>query len=162
MKLPRDAPVDLGEPAVSRVRDEEVVEAEVVGIVTADVGRLRFLVHRSQKPLERGAFVIAQRVRELAPDLVVERRAQGVELLRFVDRELPHERAAVARERDETLLTKRLQRFAQRPSAGAEARREDALVQTLTGPDAPVEDHSLELKLKRGSERMLLHQAQRR
>src|SRR6266699_5495507 len=116
MKLPRNAPVDLGEPAVSRVCDEEVVKAQVVGIVAADVAGLGFLVHRSQKLLERGVFVVAQRDRELTPDFVVKRRAQVVELLRFVDRELPHERAAVARERDEALLTKRLERFTQRPS----------------------------------------------
>src|ERR1700676_5430729 len=133
MKLPRNTPVDCGKPAVTRVRNQEVVEAQVVGIVTADVARLRFLVHLSQKRLERGAFVVAQRDRELAPDLVVERRAQVVELLCFVDRESPHKRAAVARERDEALFTKRLQRFTQRPSACAEAGREDALVQALTG-----------------------------
>src|SRR2546428_11248453 len=105
MKLPRNAPVDPGESAVSRVRDEEVVKAQVVGIVAADVAGLRFLVHRSQKRLERGVFVVAQRHCELAPDLVVERRAQVVELLRLVDRESPDERAAVAGERDEALLT---------------------------------------------------------
>ena len=114
MKLPGNAPVYLGEPGVSRVRDEEVMKAQVVGIVATDVAGLRFLIHRSQKRLEHGAFIVAQRDREFASDLVVECRAQVVELLRFVDCESPHERSAVARERDEALLTKRLQRFTQR------------------------------------------------
>src|SRR5438477_6750960 len=162
MKLPGNAPVYLGEPGVSRVRDEEVMKAQIVGIVATDVAGLRFLIHRSQKRLEHGAFIVAQRDREFASDLVVECRAQVVELLRFVDCESPHERSAVARERDEALLTKRLQRFTQRPPACAEARREDALVKAFTGRDASVEDHSLELQLERRSERMLLYKAQGR
>ena len=54
---------NLRQPVVSGVGDQEVVEAEVVGIVEHYVAGLRFLVHGSQKRLERGVFVVAQSTR---------------------------------------------------------------------------------------------------
>ena len=102
-----------------RVRDEEVVKAQVVGIVAMGCRRPS-LPCPSFAKASRACRFLSRRgeCSRLAPDLVVEcRGAQVVELFRLVGRESPHECAAVARERDKALLTKRLQRFAERSSA---------------------------------------------
>ena len=96
-----------------------------------------------------------------ASDELVEDRAQLVDLVGFLDRDLAHEHAAVLLETHEAGLLERAERFAHRAARDAQELRHRDFVQLGAGGQVAGEDHALELVLHERRQRIALQHGDR-
>jgi hypothetical protein len=151
--------VHLQQLRVVRVLDQHVVKAQVQRVVALEVLRPRGGLHRIEQRTQAGELVGGDRERELATGHLIEGRADLVDVIGFVDRDLAHEDAAVLLDPHQPGFLERSERLADRAARDAEVGRDRDLVELFADRDLAGKDHPLELTLDQHGQRMALQQA---
>ena len=151
----------LDERIVSRFRTRvrcqghnSVVERQIERVIASRVPTLDSAVHFGNRRSKRFDPIRRYETRQPSAGKSKKQGADVVNLRNLVDPDLPHEHAVIGNRADEPRLFERPERFADRPTADSQPRRQCQFVQTCTALKLARQNDPLDFTMRDRTQRL--------